>query len=134
MAITTSIKQQSTKCGTKRNGGDDNGDGDGDGDGNGDGNGDGDGDGDGKSKQWQQWRQHGVAACGGARKQQRAECHRCVVLGCTLNVCYTWHRMQYSRVLPFGIPAGIPDSVRFRNKLILSWNDLILTCVPRNQT
>jgi hypothetical protein len=32
---------------------------------------------------------------------------------------------QRSRVLPLGtIPAGIPDSVRFRNKLFLPWNDL----------
>jgi len=36
------------------------------------------------------------------------------------------------RVLPSGIPAGIPDSVGFRNKLILPWNDLIPTCVSRN--
>jgi len=37
-----------------------------------------------------------------------------------------------SRVLPSGIPAIIPDSVGFRNKLILPWNDLIRTCVPQN--
>ena len=42
---TTTIKQQLTNCGSKRNGGDSDGDGDGDSDGDGDGNGDGDGDG-----------------------------------------------------------------------------------------
>ncbi len=34
--------------------------------------------------------------------------------------------------LPSGITVGIPDSVGFRNKLILPWNDLIPTCVPWN--
>jgi hypothetical protein len=34
--------------------------------------------------------------------------------------------------LPSGITVGIPDSVGFRNKLILPWNDLILMCVPWN--
>jgi hypothetical protein len=29
--------------------------------------------------------------------------------------------------------CGILDSVGFRNKLILPWNDLIPTCVPRNR-
>ncbi len=51
MAKTTTIKQQSTYRGSKRNGG------------YGDGNGHGNVDGDRKSEQWQQWRQHGVAAC-----------------------------------------------------------------------
>jgi hypothetical protein len=37
-----------------------------------------------------------------------------------------------SWVLPSGIPAGIPDPVGFRNKLILPWNDLISTSVQRN--
>ena len=37
-----------------------------------------------------------------------------------------------SRVLPSGIPARIPDSVGFQNKLILPWNDLIPTSAPRN--
>jgi hypothetical protein len=57
----------------------------------------------------------------------------CVVLVHRLHVCYMWHRMQYSRVLPSRIPAGIPDSVGFRNKLILPWNDLIPTCDPGNR-
>ena len=41
-----------------------------------------------------------------------------------------WQRLV--RVLPSGIPAGIPDSVGFRNKFILPWNDLIPTCIPQN--
>ena len=39
---------------------------------------------------------------------------------------------QRSRVLASGIPVRIPDSVGFRNKLFLPWNDLIPSCVPRN--
>jgi hypothetical protein len=34
--------------------------------------------------------------------------------------------------LPSRIPAGIPDSIGFQNKLILPWNGLIPMCVPRN--
>ena len=35
-----------------------------------------------------------------------------------------------SWVLPYGIPAEIPDFGGFRNKLFLPRNDLIPTCVP----
>ena len=52
----------------------------------------------------------------------------CLLSECSLHVAQN----TMSRVLPSGIPAIIPDSVGFRNKLILPWNDLIRTCVPQN--
>ena len=52
----------------------------------------------------------------------------CLLSECSLHVAQN----TMSRVLPSGIPAGIPDSVGFRNELILPWNDLIPMCVPWN--
>ena len=77
-----------------------------------------------------------AARCSGLQQSAEAAASRMpsltpafsVVLVHKLNVCYTCHRMQYSRILP----SGIPDSGGFRNKLILPWNDLIPMCVPRN--
>jgi hypothetical protein len=49
----------------------------------------------------------------------------CCFLVRKLNVCYTWHRMPPEFRSEFLSPE-------FRTKLILPWNDLIPTCVPRN--
>jgi hypothetical protein len=52
----------------------------------------------------------------------------CLLSECLLHVAQN----TMSRVLPSRIPAGILDSIGFRNKLILPWNDLIPTSVPQN--
>ena len=80
-------------------------------------------------------RQRAVAAvvaawCSGLRWGVEAAASRmpsltpafCVVLVHRLHVCYMWHRMQYSRVLPSRIPAGsgfcwIPEQIN----LALEW-------------
>jgi len=55
-----------------------------------------------------------------------ANCRRMVVLyGIVVD-------RGHGSFLPSRIPAGIPDSIGFRNGLISPWNDLIPTCVPWN--
>ena len=65
----------------------------------------------------------GQDAVAAARRMPSLTPAFCVNFTLKLNVCYSWHRMQYFQGSFPPNSGWIPDSDRFRNILILPWND-----------